>query len=66
MAADYTTLPANLPVPEDDGGADHLAGMAMPTLVLDSSQGPVDLAELSSRRAVIYICLLYTSDAADE
>ena len=55
MEADYTTLPANLPVPEDDGGADHLAGLAMPALVLDSSQGPVDLAELCSLRAVIYL-----------
>ncbi|MEP6641373.1 MAG: peroxiredoxin [Gaiellales bacterium] len=55
MPADYTTLPANLPVPRDDGGADHLAGMAIPALVLDSSQGPVDLAELCSLRAVIYI-----------
>jgi peroxiredoxin len=55
VPADYTTLPANLPVPEDDGGADHLTGMAMPALVLDSSQGPVALAELCSETAVIYI-----------
>jgi peroxiredoxin len=55
MPADYTTLPADLPAPQDDGGADHLAGMAMPALVLDSSQGPVDLAELTAERAVVYI-----------
>jgi peroxiredoxin len=55
VTADYTTLPANLPAPTDDGGADHLAGMAIPTLVLDSSEGRIDLAELCSRRAVIYI-----------
>ena len=29
---DYTTLPDNLPVPEDDGAADHLAGLALPAL----------------------------------
>jgi peroxiredoxin len=55
MPADYLTLPADLPAPRDDGAADHLPGMAMPALVLDSSQGPVDLAELAAERAVIYI-----------
>ena len=55
MAADYTTLPPNLPVPEDDGAADHLAGLAVPGLVLQSSQGPVDLGELCAGRAVIYV-----------
>ena len=55
MPADYTTLPADLPAPTDDGAADHLPGMAMPALVLDSSQGPVDLAEFTAERAVIYV-----------
>lgn len=48
-------LPADLPVPVDDGAADHLVGMEMPELVLDSSDGPVDLAELASTRAVLYV-----------
>jgi peroxiredoxin len=52
---DYTTLPPNLPVPQDDGAADHLPGMRIPALELDSSMGPVDLAELASERAVIYL-----------
>ena len=55
MEADFTRLPPNLPVPQDDGGADHLPGLAIPALVLDSSQGPVDLAELCARRAVVYV-----------
>src|SRR4249919_1813332 len=55
MPAEYTTLPADLPAPRDDGAADHLTGMAMPAIVLDSSQGPVDLAEFAAERAVIYI-----------
>jgi len=55
MPVDYTTLPADLPAPQDDGAADHLPGTAMPALVLDSSQGPVDLAELTAERAVIYL-----------
>ena len=48
-------LPADLPVPVDDGAADHLLGLELPGLVLDSSSGPVDLAELAARRAVLYV-----------
>jgi peroxiredoxin len=32
---DYRTLPPDLPVPEDDGAADHLEGMALPPLLAD-------------------------------
>jgi len=49
------TLPEDLPVPEDDGAADHLTGSEVPSLVLDSSQGPVDLGQLGASRAVIYV-----------
>jgi peroxiredoxin len=52
---DFTHLPPDLPVPVDDGAADHLAGTAVPALVLDSSRGPVDLRELCAARAVVYI-----------
>jgi peroxiredoxin len=52
---DFTRLPPNLPVPVDDGAADHLPGLEMPALVLDSSQGPTELAELCARRAVVYL-----------
>src|SRR5579862_3743633 len=52
---DPYTLPPDLPEPEDDGGADHLPGLEVPRLVLPSSQGPVDLAELAAARAVIYV-----------
>jgi peroxiredoxin len=48
-------LPSDLPVPEDDGGADHLTGLAIPALVLESSHGPVNLAELAATQAVLYI-----------
>ena len=43
MSHDVYTLPANLPVPEDDGAADHLVGTELPSLVLASSLGPVDV-----------------------
>jgi peroxiredoxin len=48
---DLYTLPPDLPVPEDDGAADHLEGMALPALTLPSSQGPVDVSQLD----VLYV-----------
>jgi peroxiredoxin len=55
MTHDPYVLPPDLPVPEDDGAADHLTGADVPALVLDSSQGPVDLAELCAERSVLYV-----------
>jgi peroxiredoxin len=49
------TLPEDLPVPVDDGTCDHLLGASVPELVLDSSQGPIDFAELGAGRAVLYV-----------
>ena len=34
---DFSVLPDNLPVPQDDGAADHLPGQAMPSLTLKTS-----------------------------
>jgi peroxiredoxin len=55
VAVDPYTLPPGLPAPVDDGGADHLPGLELPPLVLDSSQGPVDLAELGAGLGVLYV-----------
>jgi peroxiredoxin len=53
---DYTTLPDNLPVPVNDGAADHLPGTSMPALTLPTSDGDsVDLAALGTGRTVIYL-----------
>ncbi len=52
---DPYVLPRGLPAPMDDGACDHLAGAAVPPLTLPSSRGPVDLAELSSGLAVLYV-----------
>jgi peroxiredoxin len=53
---DFTTLPDNLPVPRDDGAASHLAGMAMPELSVQASDGQrVDLAATGPGRTIIYI-----------
>jgi peroxiredoxin len=48
-------LPANLPVPVDDGAAAHLEGMPAPALTLESSVGPVDLAAFGAERGVLYV-----------
>jgi len=48
-------LPVNLPRPVDDGGGNHLKGMAMPLVSLPSTTGRmVDLSGLNSPRTVIY------------
>ena len=52
---DPYVLPEGLPVPEDDGAADHLAGARIPSIVLESTEGPVDLAELCAERGVLYV-----------
>jgi peroxiredoxin len=51
VTLDPYVLPDGLPVPEDDGAADHLTGLELPSLVLESSQGPVDIADFS----VLYV-----------
>lgn len=48
-------LPANLPVPVDDGACDDLSGLPVPALTLDSSMGAVSLRELGVDLAVLYV-----------
>lgn len=56
MCADYSRLPADLPVPEDDGAADHLAGMALPEIRLPSTLGEsTDLADAARELLVVYV-----------
>jgi peroxiredoxin len=55
MSFDPYSLPADLPAPADDGAADHLPGAPVPSLVLDSSRGLVDLAELCAKIGVLYV-----------
>jgi peroxiredoxin len=53
---DFTTLPDDLPVPEDDGAAEHLPGAALPHLTLPASDGTrVDLGGLGDGRTVLYL-----------
>jgi peroxiredoxin len=55
VSHDVYSLPPDLPVPEDDGAADHLLGQMLPQLTLDSSQGLVSMRELSRELLVLYI-----------
>jgi peroxiredoxin len=54
-AHDPTVLPAELPVPQDDGAARHLAGCKLPAIRLAATDGSmVDLSTLAGR-TVVYI-----------
>jgi peroxiredoxin len=49
-------LPPDLPIPVDDGAADHLIGEPVPALSLPStSDGPVDLAAAAQALLVLYV-----------
>jgi peroxiredoxin len=53
MVKDPLELPEDLPVPEDDGAADHLTGLALPPLALQATDGTsVRLDELTGRTVV--------------
>ncbi len=52
---DPTVLPTDLPVPIDDGAADHLTGREVPRLRLDSTQGELELAREAEGLLVLYV-----------
>jgi len=48
-------LPPGIPVPQDDGGARHLAGTKLPDIALPATAGgPVNMSKLTGR-TVVYI-----------
>lgn len=54
MSHDPAVLPENLPVPVDDGAADHLVGMSVPYLALPATRGGrVSLHDRSRRRRLV-------------
>jgi peroxiredoxin len=57
VTANLYELPADLPVPVDDGAADHLLGMQVPSIELMSTANrTVNLAEVSKRRRTVVYC----------
>lgn len=56
MDTDFSRLPAGLPVPADDGAADHLTRRAVPHVRLPSTLGgSTNLAEAAEGRLVAYV-----------
>ena len=55
MSYDPRVLPADLPVPQDDGASDHLTGLALPALRLESTHGELDLAREAEGLLVLYV-----------
>jgi peroxiredoxin len=56
MSTDFGSLPADLPVPVDDGASDHLPGSDVPAVALPSTLGgELDLAEAARERVVVYV-----------
>ena len=54
-AHDPTVLPTDIPAPQDDGAARHLAGLKLPSVPLTATDGSqVDLSKLTGR-TVVYI-----------
>ena len=53
LATNPDVLPADLPVPTDDGGADHLTGMRLPDVALTATDGStISLVRLPGRTVV--------------
>jgi peroxiredoxin len=56
LTTDWHTLPDDLPVPVDDGAADHLLGVDVPNVRLPATTGgAVDLAAASQSLLVTYV-----------
>ncbi|MFO1434842.1 MAG: peroxiredoxin [Gammaproteobacteria bacterium] len=53
-APNLNTLPADLPVPKDDGAADHLVGLSLPAVSLPATTGPAINPATLRGIAVIY------------
>jgi len=53
---DYRALPPDLPVPADDGAADHLLGLRLPALALPSTHGgELDLAAAAAAAGTLVL-----------
>tara|TARA_R110001632_G_scaffold90403_1_gene194288 strand:+ start:93901 stop:94458 length:558 start_codon:yes stop_codon:yes gene_type:complete len=58
------TLPTGLPIPTDDGACKHLTGLKFPSVPLDSTEGPIDLAK-QTETTVVYIYPRSSADHVD-
>lgn len=54
--SDFQSLPPDLPVPQDDGGADHLVGLALPQLALTATLGgSLDLSAAAAEAGTLVL-----------
>lgn len=53
-SVDWTILPPGLPVPEDDGAADHLPGRAVPPIALLATSGGTVTVGAMPGRTILY------------
>ncbi len=61
---DLTVLPANLPVPEDDGACDHLKGMRFPSVPLIATSGnKIDIGSNQGAVAIYFYPLIGRPDS---
>jgi peroxiredoxin len=51
---DLMNLPTDLPVPQDDGAADHLVGMRLPAIPLTATDGTTVSLDRLPGRSVVY------------
>ncbi|MDO8210467.1 peroxiredoxin [Conexibacter sp. CPCC 206217] len=64
---DFRRLPAGLPIPVDDGAADHLLGLELPAVLLPSTHGElVDLAVLAAEAVTLVLYLYPRTGRPDE
>jgi peroxiredoxin len=53
--SDFSTYPADIPAPVDDGACDHLTGAAVPSIPLLSTKGKwIDLSSRTAPRTVVF------------
>ena len=52
--SDFLSTPANLPIPPDDGAADHLVGMTMPNIALTATNGETFNVAKAAKLLVLY------------
>ncbi len=51
----FRSLPTDLPIPQDDGACDHLRGLMLPSIVLQTTSGTtLDLSQDKSPWIVVY------------
>lgn len=61
---DLTVLPANLPVPEDDGACNHLEGMRFPSMSLIATSGnKIDIGSIHGLVVVYFYPLIGRPDS---